>query len=342
MENKEVMEYKNIRFELREDFEDERKTFELVHFRRFGERTSTINTSVLNTYNVYVDDEFKAIFINGGSVKNVFECSDEERFGRIFVREEKDKEKDEETKDEELFEGIYRFMNNWKERKVEVFGKVVGKESREHYGIDDEKDFLYLLMDKDERDKYYKWVDKLINYGVKEGEESKFLFFELCNYVEKDLGVREKGGVIKGAFKDNENFLNKDRRIESQHDEVSLNYNDTLDFFEEIDEKVKASGQENTTVADDEKTLRGSEGGNLNSSIYKILSAMREGFEEGTRNDSMTSLCGTVISMVKFGIITSEDAQFIVLTTAKNCNPPMSEQEVVTCWNSITRKENQN
>lgn len=75
---------------------------------------------------------------------------------------------------------------------------------------------------------------------------------------------------------------------------------------------------------------------------YQLIRTMREGFEEGTRNDSMTSLCGTVISMVKFGILTSEDAQFIVLTTAKNCNPPMSEQEVVTCWNSITRKENQN
>src|SRR5699024_7989965 len=338
MENKEVMEYKNIRLELREDFEDERKTFELVHFRRFGERTSTINTSVLNTYNVYVDDEFKAIFINGGSMKNVFECSDEERFGRIFVREEKDKEKDEETKDEELFEGIYRFMNNWKERKVEVFGKVVGKESREHYGIDDKKDFLYLLMDKDERDKYYKWVDKLINYGVKEGEESKFLFFELCNYVEKDLGVREKGGVIKGAFKDNENFLNKDRKIESQHDEVSLNYNDTLDFFEEIDEKVKTSGQENTTVADDEKTLRGSEGGLFN----KYLTSMRKGFNSSARNEMITKLIGKLAKDLVKGNISRDNAIFVLETTSQNCNPPMDNEEIETIWNSILKKEKAN
>ena len=337
MENKEIMEYKNIRFELREDFEDERKTFELVHFRRFGERTSTINTSVLNTYNVYVDDEFKAIFINGGSVKNVFECSDEERFGRIFVREEKDKEKDEETKDEELFEGIYRFMNNWKERKVEVFGKVVGKESREHYGIDDEKDFLYLLMDKDERDKYYKWVDKLINYGVNEGEESKFLFFELCNYVEKDLGVREKGGVIKGAFKDNENFLNKDRRIESQHDKVSLNYNDTLDFFEEIDEKVKAREQEGTVGRNYMSEERKYE--TLDTRTNKIFDAMFTGFEQGTRHDKMTSLIGSVLFYIRKQKITMINGVRIVEAVANNCNPPMKKDEWKHIWNDLVRKQ---
>lgn len=85
-----------------------------------------------------------------------------------------------------------------------------------------------------------------------------------------------------------------------------------------------------------------SDGGYLDSNFNEILNAMREGFEEGTRNESMTSLCETIISMIKSDVLTNEDAQFIVLTTGRNCKPPMLNKEMEACWNSLVPKENQN
>lgn len=127
------------------------------------------------------------------------------------------------------------------------------------------------------------------------------------------------------------------KRVEETPETISIAPQWVIDLFEQTNKSNPKKDKTKVNRWESE-----SQSVNNKSKMYQLIRTMREGFEEGTRNDSMTSLCGTVISMVKFGIITSEDAQFIVLTTAKNCNPPMSEQEVVTCWNSITRKENQN
>lgn len=82
-----------------------------------------------------------------------------------------------------------------------------------------------------------------------------------------------------------------------------------------------------------------SEGSYLNSSIYKILSAMLDGFEKGTRNDGMTSLVGSLAWQIYNDKITEEIALRVVGIASQNSSPPMSKDEVNTIWNSIMKKE---
>lgn len=239
MENKEIMEYKNIRFELKEDFGKDGKEFQIVNGVSGYGFLGVKNSPVFNTYNVYVDNKLKAIVVNGGTKINVFECADDDNggFGRIFASEK-------EMGSEELFEGIYRFMNSWKDRKVEVFGEVINKEDRINYGVKNEQDFMYLLANENERKVYHKWIDKLLTYGVKEGRFEGYSFATFSEYMKKDLDIETIVGMIRGAFKESE-IVGKSEVLVSDIDGgVYLNYNDAEDFFEEIDEKVKAREQE--------------------------------------------------------------------------------------------------
>ena len=81
-----------------------------------------------------------------------------------------------------------------------------------------------------------------------------------------------------------------------------------------------------------------SKGRYLNSNINKILNAMFDGFEKGTRNEGMTSLVGSLAWYIDNDKMTQENAVRIVMTAAENSSPPIDPEEVATIWNSIMSK----
>lgn len=78
----------------------------------------------------------------------------------------------------------------------------------------------------------------------------------------------------------------------------------------------------------------------LDTSMNKIFDAMFLGFEQGTRNDKMTSLIGSLLFYVRKQKITMINAVKIVEVTANNCNPPMKKKEWKHIWNGLVKKEN--
>ena len=81
-----------------------------------------------------------------------------------------------------------------------------------------------------------------------------------------------------------------------------------------------------------------SKGRYLNSNINKMLNAMFDGFEKGTRNEGMASLVGSLAWYIDNDKMTQENAVRIVMTAAENSSPPIDTNEVVTIWNSIMSK----
>src|SRR5699024_4106104 len=234
METKEVIEYKNIRFELRESFEDEEVKCVIFNHNSFFVGEDRV---IFNTYNIYVDDEFKAVLVNGKGLKNVFIYDEKERKIKVIFSTT------EEKGSEALFEGIYRFMNDWKERKIEVFGET--RREEENKRIDSSKRTVwYLLIDKNERNLIDEWVSKLLTFGVKEGKIEHFPVSTTAVYSNKDIGLNVNEGLITGVFENNKIFKKENIKFNGDGNDIYLNYNDTLDFFEEIDEKVKAREQE--------------------------------------------------------------------------------------------------
>lgn len=147
--------------------------------------------------------------------------------------------------------------------------------------------------------------------------------------------------LLEEVKKHNEIQENIKREMEMQNNLTAYDMVENKDnFISDIEGKIKNDVYED--LRPKKKSNVKSGGGYLDSNFNELLNTMREGFEEDTRNESMTSLCETVISMIKSGILTNEDAQFIVLTTGRNSKPPMPDKEIETCWNSILRKENQN
>lgn len=83
-----------------------------------------------------------------------------------------------------------------------------------------------------------------------------------------------------------------------------------------------------------------SKGGYLNSNINKVINAMFDGFEKGTRNEGMTSLVGLLAWYVRNNKLTNHNARRIVMEAAKNSEPPMDMKELSTIWNSIAGRVN--
>lgn len=73
--------------------------------------------------------------------------------------------------------------------------------------------------------------------------------------------------------------------------------------------------------------------------MNEIITDSFSGFGKGTRNDSMTSHIGKLISQVKKRELTMDNAMKLAKMTAKNCEPSMSEKELLTIWNSILKYE---
>lgn len=84
----------------------------------------------------------------------------------------------------------------------------------------------------------------------------------------------------------------------------------------------------------------GGKGSYLNSNINKVINAMFDGFEEGTRNDGMTSLVGSLVWYVRNNKLTNHNARRIAMEAAKNSEPPMDIGELSTIWNSIVGRVN--
>lgn len=100
----------------------------------------------------------------------------------------------------------------------------------------------------------------------------------------------------------------------------------------------QASKRKNTAIADNEKTLMGSEGGLFN----KYLTSMRKGFNSGTRNEMITKLSGKLARDLVKGSISKENALFVLEITGQNCNPPMDNEEIEASWNSVLKREKEN
>lgn len=71
---------------------------------------------------------------------------------------------------------------------------------------------------------------------------------------------------------------------------------------------------------------------NNNSIFYHYIERMKDGFEQGKRDDGIYRLACSVLDLAQKRIITLSSALFIVETTAKNCNPPFEDWEAK--WNS--------
>ena len=71
---------------------------------------------------------------------------------------------------------------------------------------------------------------------------------------------------------------------------------------------------------------------NNNSIFYYYIETMKDGFEQGTRDDGIYKLACSVLNLAQKRVITLSSALFIVETTAKNCKPPFEDWE--TKWNS--------
>lgn len=108
-----------------------------------------------------------------------------------------------------------------------------------------------------------------------------------------------------------------------------------IDLFDSAQEKTNAKSGSGKLSS----FQTNSGGGYINSSLNKILNAMLDGFEKGTRNDGMTSLVGSLAWQIYNDKITEENALRVVGIAAQNSSPPMSKDEVNTIWNSIMKKE---
>src|SRR5699024_3377959 len=233
---------------------------------------------IFNTYNIYVDDEFKAVLVNGKGLKNVFIYDEKERKIKVIFSTT------EEMGSEALFEGIYRFMNDWKERKIEVFGET--RREEENKRIDSSKRTVwYLLIDKNERNLIDEWVSKLLTFGVKEGKIEHFPVSTTAAYSNKDIGLNVNEGLIKGVFENNKIFKKENIKFNGDGNDIYLNYNDTLDFFEEIDEKVKAREQEAIIDKPEEETIEYKK-----LSLFKLMRLIANGVDSEHRHTEMANL----------------------------------------------------
>lgn len=108
-----------------------------------------------------------------------------------------------------------------------------------------------------------------------------------------------------------------------------------IDLFDNAQKKsdVKSSGGGKLS-----SFQTNSKGRYLNSNINKMLNAMFDGFEKGTRNEGMASLVGSLAWYIDNDKMTQENAVRIVMTAAENSSPPIDTNEVVTIWNSIMSK----
>lgn len=104
-----------------------------------------------------------------------------------------------------------------------------------------------------------------------------------------------------------------------------------IDLFDSAQEKTNAKSGSGKLSS----FQTNSKGRYLNSNINKILNAMFDGFEKGTRNEGMTSLVGSLVWYIDNDKMTQENAVRIVMTAAENSSPPIDPEEVATIWNSI-------
>ena len=79
-----------------------------------------------------------------------------------------------------------------------------------------------------------------------------------------------------------------------------------------------------------------------NTPLRRIFQAMQYGFEQNERNKKMASIIGTMVWYVRNDKFGEDDALFIVDTIAKQCNPPMEQEEWEVIWNRVVTKANQN
>lgn len=209
-------------------------------------------------------------------------------------------------------------------------------------------------------EEFHKWVDKQsedVKTEIKQDMEETLnvetpsggvhIYFMLPPNVktiegQRTVGFMEGVDLLMGRntyvpAPNSERTDGKYQRIEETPETISIAPQWVIELFKETSKRNTT--QDGNTMS---KWGGGNETVNKKGKMYQLIRTMREGFEEGSRNDNMASLCGTVLKMVKFGLLTNEDAQFIVLTTGRNSKPPMLDKEIETCWNSILRKENQN
>ncbi|MFF5909474.1 bifunctional DNA primase/polymerase [Staphylococcus cohnii] len=103
--------------------------------------------------------------------------------------------------------------------------------------------------------------------------------------------------------------------------------------------KGEEIGRQNTSIRMKDELKFSS----LDNGIFdKYITAMREGFDKGGRNETMTKLCGKLINDAKKGNISKANAMFVIETTGANCKPPMSKTEIYQCWNSIISRDSSN
>ena len=70
----------------------------------------------------------------------------------------------------------------------------------------------------------------------------------------------------------------------------------------------------------------------------KYFNRIAEGLKKGERNQKMTSLCGMLKRDIKGRMITKANAKLVVDLVNRNSQPPMSDEEVKSIWNSIIEK----
>lgn len=330
MENKEVMEYKNIKLKVRESFENEKMFYrvaegffgidfylgtDLIEFKRL---------KIFNIYDVYVNDKIKGVFIEGEGFGNVLkEDGFFEGIQEIFVVNGK-------PDDDNCLEGIYRFMNDWKDRKVEVFGKIGKNELNfKEDEIKKEANFYYDLMNKEVRKKAEEWFEKLRTFGIKEGGTKGFAPSIIREYLKKDIDIEVNEGAIKGIVERNNSFKDFEKSLMNENKEgIPLNYNDTLDFFEEIDEKVEARKQKKTSTDVKNKIETLDDVTNykqlpLLDLIYQITS----GLDDDKRYTELANVIGTLLVHVYKGGVSYKEMIEVVEMLSESSNPRVTKDE---------------
>lgn len=76
------------------------------------------------------------------------------------------------------------------------------------------------------------------------------------------------------------------------------------------------------------------------SIFYNYIEMMKNGFEQGSRDENIYKLSCSVINLVSKNVMSMDIAIFIVETTAKNCSPPF--EDWVEKWNSAIKTANEN
>lgn len=77
----------------------------------------------------------------------------------------------------------------------------------------------------------------------------------------------------------------------------------------------------------------------VQNKLNGILTDSFKGFGKGERNEKMTSHVGKIVSEIKYRRLSMDNGINLAKLTARNCQPPMSEKELLTIWESIVKRE---